>query len=185
MYHKFQFQYLHSPVGTCKYGQLQLVNNNGVKSSIIHVRFQIFTAVTTENTVFWDGTCGSWVLWLLITANVLSSPILVTLIIEIRSSETSVLTRATQRNMPGDGILHSIIRFVVIIWHTFCHQHNNLWQITVVFQIWGFHGSDYEECHLYAIRGNIPEDGILKLWYSFKARGFNTTFRSYQKNIKT
>jgi hypothetical protein len=44
-----------------------------------------------------------------VTANVVpSSPILVTLIMEaIRSSETSVLTRATWRNNPGYGILHS------------------------------------------------------------------------------
>jgi hypothetical protein len=30
--------------------------------------------------------------------------------------------------------------------------------------IWGFHGSDYEECHIlgcYATWRNIPEDGIL------------------------
>jgi hypothetical protein len=41
-------------------------------------------------------------------ANVPRSPILVTLVMEaIRSSETSVLTRATPRNTPEDGIRHS------------------------------------------------------------------------------
>jgi hypothetical protein len=46
---------------------------------------------------------------LLVTGNIVpSTPILVTLRVEtIRSTETSVLTRATRRNIPEYGILHS------------------------------------------------------------------------------
>jgi hypothetical protein len=50
---------------------------------------------------------------LLVTANVPSSPILVTLMMEaLRSSETSVLTRATLRHIPEGDILQFLLNAV-------------------------------------------------------------------------
>jgi hypothetical protein len=69
------------------------------------VRFEVFTAVTTKNGVFWDVLRS--VHRVLVTANAVpSSPILVTLMEALRSSETSVLTRATWRRILEDAILH-------------------------------------------------------------------------------
>jgi hypothetical protein len=71
--------------------------------------------VTMKNVVFWDvtprGSCKNCcsVHWLLVMANVLSSPSFVTLLMEVlHFSETSILTRATWHNIPEDGTQHSI-----------------------------------------------------------------------------
>jgi hypothetical protein len=116
-----------------------------LKDEVYYVRFEVFTAVTMKNCVFWmlrhvalvrtdvseepgaavlRGTIISElgttqaassnrflhsVCQLLGAACVVSSsPILVTLMEAPGSSETTVLTRATWRNIPEDTILHEV-----------------------------------------------------------------------------
>jgi hypothetical protein len=72
---------------------------------------------------------------LVVTTNVVpSSPILVTLMKEaLISSESSVLTRATWRNIPEDAILDLVYYNLIrqLFTELFC-------------KIGGFHGGDYE-----------------------------------------
>jgi hypothetical protein len=73
------------------------------------IRVTRITEVGTTLAVTINRRC---VHWLLVMANIPSSPIIVTLIMEaLSSSETSLFTRATQRNIPEDTVLSMYVLF--------------------------------------------------------------------------
>jgi hypothetical protein len=82
---------------------------SGMLRRVALVRTDISEELSASfNMVTMIGALGAMLRMLLRCSVVPSSPILVTLIKEgLRSSETSVLTRATRRNIPEDAILHS------------------------------------------------------------------------------
>jgi hypothetical protein len=87
-------------------------------SSVYHPNIQGYTFL--KNAVFWDVTpCGSCIsqrfasivkLQLLVTASVAPSALILSILMKeaISSSETSVLTRATRRQIAEDGTVKEI-----------------------------------------------------------------------------
>jgi hypothetical protein len=81
--------------------------SSGVLLHIALVRIDVSEELSAS--IFRVTRIGELGTALLVTANVdPNSPILVTLMTEaLNSSETSVITRATRRNIPENAILHS------------------------------------------------------------------------------
>jgi hypothetical protein len=92
-------------IAVVQFGQYSNIHNLHYKElNIDRCSLQHALVASLAHLVFLCSIC-----WLLVTASVVSSsPILVTLMKEARSSsETSVLTRATRHNIRENTILHS------------------------------------------------------------------------------
>jgi hypothetical protein len=78
--------------------------SSGMLRRVTLVRTDVSEELSTSIRVTRIGEIGTT---LVVTSIVPSSPILVTLMEVLSSSQTSVLTRGTRRNILEDGILHS------------------------------------------------------------------------------
>jgi hypothetical protein len=106
---------------------------------------------------------------LLITANVPSSPTLVALMTEaIRSSETSILTRATRRNIPEHGILHSRRRVKSYIALT-------SWALQRISNVFP---ARCEMCFY------MPEDSILRSHHRENLNSYNTKDTALEQTLR-
>jgi hypothetical protein len=104
----------YTPCGSCKnprFGGIHCLHHQGHKNR--------WARNNVSNTYYVIVFLCS-VLSLIVTATVVpSSPILVILMMEgISSSETSVLTRATQRNIPEEAFWDSLVTYMT----DYCHQ---------------------------------------------------------------